>query len=67
MVRAVEHVFIMKGNIMGKLRQVIFSYKGSVLPFTCATAIDRFDTANLDFLPKFSTVWEFQKSESKRH
>jgi hypothetical protein len=47
--RAVEHVFIMRGNILGKLRQVTFVHRGRGFTFTCATAVGRFDKANRQF------------------
>ncbi len=54
---AVEHVFIMKGNILGKLRQVTFSHKGKGFIFTCATAVERFDKANQSFFsPLFASM-----------
>lgn len=54
---AVEHVFYMKGNIMGKLRQVTFVHKRKGFIWTCATAINRFDKANQQFFdPLFSSM-----------
>jgi len=49
---AVEHVFIMQGNILGKLRQITFVHKERGFTFTCATGVDRFDRANLQFFQK---------------
>lgn len=54
---AVEHVFIMKGNILGKLRQVTFVHLERGFTFTCATAVGRFDKANQQFFgPLFSSM-----------
>jgi len=52
--KAVEHIFIMQGNILGKLRQVIFSHNKRGYTFTCATELQRFDKANQHF---FNTVF----------
>ncbi|MFQ5965528.1 MAG: hypothetical protein ACE5KZ_14730 [Candidatus Scalinduaceae bacterium] len=51
---AVEHIYLMKGNISGKLRQVAFSYRGRGFFITCGTAVDRFDEANQQF---FDTIF----------
>lgn len=54
---AVEHVFIMKGNILGKLRQITFVHKGRGFTFTCATGVDRFKKANQQFfVPLFDSM-----------
>jgi hypothetical protein len=58
--KAVEHVFIMQGNILGKLRQVTFVHKGRGFIFTCATAVDRFDKANKRFFEPLFSGMEFQ-------
>jgi len=49
---AIEHIFIMQGNILGKLRQVVFVNNGRGFIFTCATAVDRFDNANQQFFQR---------------
>jgi hypothetical protein len=54
---AIEHVFIMKGDILGKVRQVTFSHRGKGFIFTCFTAVGRFDKANqLFFNPLFDSM-----------
>jgi len=54
---AVEHVFLMKGNIPGRVRSVTFVIGGNGFVFTCATAVDRFDSANRNFFdPLLSSV-----------
>jgi phosphatidylglycerol:prolipoprotein diacylglycerol transferase len=53
--KAVEHIYIMRGNILGKIRQVTFQYNGRGFTFTCATAVDRFDAANKKF---FSALFD---------
>jgi hypothetical protein len=54
---AVEHVFIMQGNILGKLRQITFAHRGKGFTFTCATAVDRFEKANQQFFtPLFASM-----------
>jgi hypothetical protein len=57
---AVEHVFFMKGNILGKLRQITFVHKGRGFTFTCATAVDRFDKADLQFFQKIFDSMAFK-------
>lgn len=57
---AVEHVFFMKGNILGKLRQITFAHKGRGFTFTCATAVDRFEKANQEFLEPLFSSMEFK-------
>ena len=57
---AVEHLFFMKGNIMGKLRQITFSHNGRWFTFTCATAVDRFDKTNKTFFDPIFTSMEFK-------
>ena len=57
---AVEHVFIMKGNILGKLRQITFAHKGRGFTFTCATAVDRFEKANQEFFTPLFGSMEFK-------
>jgi alkyl hydroperoxide reductase subunit AhpC len=47
----------MKGNILGKLRQVTFAHNGKGFTFTCATAVDRFEKANQEFFgPLFNSI-----------
>jgi len=58
--KAVEHVFIMKGNILGKLRQITFAHKGRGFTFTCATAVDRFEKANQEFFAPLFSSMEFK-------
>ena len=54
---AVEHVFMMQGNIFGKLRQITFANKGKGFIFTCATAVNRFDKTNQQFFtPLFDSM-----------
>jgi len=54
---AVEHVFMMQGNILGKLRQITFAHRGKGFTFTCATAVDRFEKANQQFFaPLFASM-----------
>lgn len=56
-ISAVEHVFMMKGNIMGKLRAVTFVLRNKGFTFTCATAVDRFDRADREFFaPLFGSM-----------
>jgi len=57
---AIEHVFIMQGNILGKLRQITFVHRERGFTFTCATAIDRFDKANEDFFQPIFNSMEFK-------
>lgn len=57
---AVEHVFIMQGNILGKLRQVTFEHRGRGFIFTCGTAVDRFDKANQQFFDALFSSMEFK-------
>jgi len=57
---AIEHVFIMQGNILGKLRQVTFVHKERGFTFTCATAVDRFDKANEAFFQSTFDSMEFK-------
>ena len=54
---AVEHVFFMKGNVPGKIRSVTFVVNGNGFIFTCATGVDRFESANRNFFdPLLSSV-----------
>ncbi len=56
-ITAVEHMFMMQGNIFGKLRQVTFAHNGKGFIFTCATAVDRFDKTNQQFfIPLFESM-----------
>jgi len=59
--QAVEHIFMMQGNILGKLRQITFSHKGRGLTFTCATAVDRYDKANRHFFDPIFRSMAFNK------
>ena len=43
---AVEHIYQMKGNIPGIIRQVFFSHKNRGFIITCGTAIERFQLTN---------------------
>ncbi len=54
---AVEHVFTMKGNMSGTVRQVVFIHKRRAFSFTCATAQNRYEQANSRFYgPIFSNI-----------
>jgi len=57
---AIEHVFIMQGNILGKLRQVTFVHRERGFTFTCATAVGRFDNASEDFFQPIFGSMEFK-------
>jgi hypothetical protein len=57
---AVDHVFIMQGNILGKLRQVSFQHRGTGFTFTCATAVGRFEEANRRFFDPLFDSMEFK-------
>ena len=57
---AIDHLFNAKGNIYGTLRQVTFSHRGRGFIFTCATSVDRFDTANRQFFEALFDSMEFR-------
>jgi len=57
---AVEHIYIMKGNVLGKLRQITFVHKSRGFIFTCATAVDRFDNANQQLFDPIFTSMNFK-------
>ncbi len=46
---AVEHIYRMRGNVSGTIRQVTFSHRDRGFIFTCGTAVDRFENANQQF------------------
>jgi hypothetical protein len=52
---AVEHIYFMKGNIFGKIRQITTQHNGRGFTFTCSTSEERFDTANRSF---FNTLFD---------
>lgn len=56
---AVEHVYKMRGNVLGKLRQVTFSHRDRGFIFTCGTAFERFDEANQQFFDVLFNSMEF--------
>jgi type 1 glutamine amidotransferase len=58
--QAVEHIFFMRGNIMGKLRSVAFSHNGRGFTFTCATSPERFEQTNKDFFDSLFESMTFQ-------
>jgi hypothetical protein len=57
---AVEHVFYMKGNILGKLRGITFCHNGRGFTFTCATSPERFDETNKNFFDALFDNMTFQ-------
>ncbi len=57
---AVEHVYNMRGNVLGTLRQVIFLHNGRSFTFTCATAQERYEQANKEFFDPIFSKMEFR-------
>jgi uncharacterized protein (TIGR02145 family) len=51
--RAVEHEFQMRGNVMGRMRSITFVIGKRSFIVTCGTAVDRFEKANKDFFELF--------------
>jgi hypothetical protein len=58
---AVEHIFYMKGNIYGKLRQITFQHNGRGFTCTCGTAEERFAAANQQFFEMIFSSMEFRQ------
>jgi len=52
-IKAVQHIFLMKGNIMGQMRQITFVIGNHGFTVTCGTTVDRFDAANKNFFEPF--------------
>ena len=57
---AVEHIFItMQGNVLGKLRQVVFSHRNIGFVVTCGAVVNRYDKANEQFFNILFNSMEF--------
>lgn len=52
-IKAVEHIFQMKGNVMGQLRQITFVLGKRGFTVSCGTSVERFDAANKNFFEPF--------------
>ena len=50
---AVEHEYQMKGNVMGRMRNITFVIGNRGFIITCGTAVERFETANKQFFQPF--------------
>jgi len=57
---AVEHVYNMRGNVLGTLRQITFLHNGRGFTFTCATAQERYEQANKEFFEPIFSKMEFK-------
>ena len=56
-IKAVEHVYSMRGNVLETIRQILFIYKGRGFTFTCATSKLRYPKANKVFFDEiFSNI-----------
>jgi len=57
---AVEHVYNMKGNVSGTLRQVIFVHNELGFTFTCGTSKNRFEKTNKEIFEFVFKTMSFQ-------
>jgi hypothetical protein len=57
---AVEHIYNVMGNVLGKLRQVMFLHNGRAFTFTCASAQDRYYQANKELFDQVFSNMEFR-------
>jgi hypothetical protein len=54
---SVEHVYNMRGNVLGTLRQVVLVHNERGFTFTCATSQDRYEkTGKEAFEPLFASM-----------
>jgi len=60
--KAVEHIYNMRGNVPGKMRQISFSHKNRGFTFTCGTATDRYDSANKKFFDVVFNSMSFERT-----
>jgi hypothetical protein len=58
--KALEHVYNMKGNVLGRMRQVTFIHRGRGFTFTCGTAQNRFNETNHLIFDKIFNNIEFK-------
>lgn len=61
--KAVEHQYQMKGNILGLMRNVTFVLGKRGYIVTCGTAVERFEKANKEFFERFLASIEAVKEE----
>jgi hypothetical protein len=52
-IKAVEHEFQVQGNVLGRMRSITFVLGNRGFTVTCATAVERFETANKHFFQPF--------------
>gem|GEM_PF-888537 len=57
---AVEHIYNMKGNVSGTLRQVIFVHNELGFTFTCGTSKNRFEKTNKEIFEFVFKTMSFQ-------
>lgn len=43
---AIEHIYNIKGDVDGRIRQIMFSHRNRGFIVTCGTSIDRYENAN---------------------
>jgi hypothetical protein len=51
--KAVEHQYQMKGNVLGTMRNITFVIGNRGYIITCGTAVERFEKANKEFFEPF--------------
>lgn len=56
---AVEHIYRMKGNVPGTIRQVVFSHKERGFIVTCGTSTERFNESNKAIFDLIFNTLEF--------